>query len=725
MNNSKILYRVISISIFCLVLLICFTQLKKVKPFEVQKLLPENHPLRIDYDKFSKSYDDENKVFILFKNNTKFTPSTLTDLFTPLNKHFSLMKEISYFSNITNAKYIHFDKNGYQLQPFLKNKEIQTKAILKLETDFWSNSLISTDKKSALASITLSSKIDKKKRVPTVESIIKTVKSNLPSHINAYFIGTEVANYWFTKEMIKNQTIITPLLMLSIAIFFYLIFKSIGVVIISQIIITINYALTIIMITLFEEGIGPYSSFALMFITIVATADLIHFFTKLFEENGNIQKTIDEIKKACFLTSLTTAIGFGALIMNENVPVRYFGFYCAIGTFFCFFVTFYIMPFFIKSVNLKFSNRIGINYEFNIFKFNRKFKKYILLFFSLTTALFIFYSSRLTIDDNLYKKFVPDHELSKAVDNFSNGLNFVGSIDIVIKPKKGFILDEENLDEIKRIENEIKSLPMTSHIKSFTQLNDNIKNEINGSKYKDTKPFLNLLYDYGALNSFYKKTKNEIRTTIFLNSMNSVKLEEMIKHLQKISFNHQSIDFNVQGFATIRNYINQNVIKSFMTSFGTSLILISLIFLLLFRSVKWALLAMIPNIYPLILISGLMGIFNITMESNLVILISITIGIAVDDTIHIVVKLKDLLSKGFSINKAIEKCLNTTGKALFRTTLIFVFSFPTFLLSELTLFYQAGIFILLSLVSALFADILLLPSLLLILDKAGNDNDHI
>lgn len=728
MIAKKNLYKLASALIFMAVLFVCFTQLKKIKPFEVQKLLPEDHPIRLEYDIFSKSYNDENKIFVLFKNTEQFTPEKLKKLFNPLNKTFSLMREVSSFSNISNAKYISFDENGFQLKPFIHKNNFSQESLLKLKTDFWSNSLISSDFKSALSVITLSSKIDKKERVPFVERLKSIVEDNNKNFnsITSDLLGTEVANFWFTKEMLKNQKVITPLLMFFIAIFFYIIFRSIAIVVISQIIIIINYSLTIILITLLEHGIGPYSSFALMFVTIIATADLIHFFTKFVETKGSIEQTIKAIKKACFLTSLTTAIGFGALIANENVPVRYFGFYCAAGTFFCFFVTFYIMPIFIRSTNLNAKlPQVRVLKKINLVSFNYKYQNKILLFFSLSTLLFIFYSTKLTIDDNLYKKFIPSHPLSHAVDNFSSGLNFVGSIDIIINTKDGSILSEKVLNQIKSLEKEILAEPMVSHIKSITQLIDNIEVEIKNNNKVSTNSFLNLLYDYGALNSFYKKTKNEIRTTIFLNSLNSTELEKIISELNAMTHHYDLIDFKVAGFATIRNYINQNVIRSFMTSFLTSLLLIFAIFLILFRSLKWAIIAMVPNLYPLLLISGLMGIFNITMESNLVILISITIGIAVDDTIHVIVSLQKYLKEGFSLKDALTKCLDSTAPALFRTTLIFVFSFPTFLLSELTLFFQAGIFILLSLLCALLADVLLLPSLLIKLNKLGQKNDNI
>jgi predicted RND superfamily exporter protein len=131
---------------------------------------------------------------------------------------------------------------------------------------------------------------------------------------------------------------------------------------------------------------------------------------------------------------------------------------------------------------------------------------------------------------------------------------------------------------------------------------------------------------------------------------------------------------------------------------------------------------MIPNVFPLLTISGLMGLFNITMESNLIILVSITIGIAVDDTLHFTYHLRKCLKQKLGLEKSIKESLNSTLKALVTTTSVFIFSFPTFLLADLKLFVQVGIFILISLVAALLADFLLLPAALVLLSRKNNDS---
>jgi predicted RND superfamily exporter protein len=158
MNTVSILKKLAPAAIIVALLAICFQQLKSVKPFEIQKLLPENHPVRIKYNQFNQQYDDENKVFVLFKSKQSLKPEEIGSLFSKINRHFKFYKGITSQSNISNVKYFLYDKKGFQLKPFLKKNEWTKDALQKLQSPFWTKTLISDDHKSVLATLTLSSK---------------------------------------------------------------------------------------------------------------------------------------------------------------------------------------------------------------------------------------------------------------------------------------------------------------------------------------------------------------------------------------------------------------------------------------------------------------------------------------------------------------------------------------------------------------------------------------
>ena len=456
MKFKSPVYKGITLLTFLFVIFTCIEQVRSIKPFQVQNLLPQSHPIRLKYEDFNKKYDDENKVFLLLKSPQSISDNTSSLVLGDIEHHFKFFKGVNAHSSLSTAKFFTFDKNGFQLIPFInKNAQVDRLAQEKLDSQFWRQSLRSIDKRSLLVSLTISSKLERSKRVPLIKDIIRDVNQIVSSYpkIQTYYLGTEVANYWFTLEMLKNQTVITPLLMFFIGIFFLYLFRSLKAVAYSYMVITLSYASVIILITLIEDGIGPYSSFALIFVSIIATSDLIHFFTQYQLTGSDLEKTLSQVKAPCLLTSITTAIGFSSLVLNENVPVRFFGLYCSIGTFICYFITFHFLPMTIRAFKLKLNKTQAPSSQTSrLWSFLSRYYKSIIITFILFTSLFIFKSLSLVIDDNLYRKFVPTHPLTLAVNNFSDGLNFVGSVDVIINTKSGDILNKESISLIQSFE---------------------------------------------------------------------------------------------------------------------------------------------------------------------------------------------------------------------------------------------------------------------------------
>jgi len=719
-----------------LVLFICVNLLKNIAPFEIQKLLPKDHHVRLAYEDYAKKYNDENQIFLLLSKDRPMKGEEIAKVADSLGRVIRYTKPPTDVLSIGNAKYVKFEDGGFYLEKFIQDSQISLEAREKLKTKVWNKTLVNADFSTLIFTFQLDSRLKEKERVPYVKTIINKVKkwNEKNGDYDLHFIGTEVANYHFTQEMIKNQTIITPILLLMLGLFFYYLFHSFITVFFTYYIMFLGYAATIVVIILNEGGIGPYSSFALFFVLIVSTSDLMHFFNTFNYKKGDLNNAVKVLFKPCFLTSLTTCIGFASLVFNENVPVRYFGLYCSFGTAVCFLLTFYFLPYLMKVFEVRSKNVVTkrlFNTE-SIWLFIKQRAKSIIICFAVVAVVFGYFSRNIEINDNLYKKFLPAHPLSLAVDAFSNYFNFVGSVDILIRPKNK---DEKILnlvETIREFEADLEKIPTTSHLKSYPQMIKLVEEEIKASDEKvDVKKikvlsqsFHDLLHDYGALGEVYNERHQEMRIMLFLNTLHSEKLEETLMQIRKLASDKKYFDIleiEPNGFAVIRSYINNNVIRDFIKSFGASLVLIFIVFWILLRSCRWALVAMLPNLFPILTISGLMGIFRIPLESNLVILVCITIGIAVDDTIHFLTNITRELKLNHNLKQAVISSLDEMAKALIGTTAVLVFSFPCFFLADLKLFIQVGIFIAISLLVALIADLILLPALILtFLNKEKN-----
>jgi predicted RND superfamily exporter protein len=161
------------------------------------------------------------------------------------------------------------------------------------------------------------------------------------------------------------------------------------------------------------------------------------------------------------------------------------------------------------------------------------------------------------------------------------------------------------------------------------------------------------------------------------------------------------------------DYISRNMLEGLSIAFGV----IALIIGVLFRSVRMVIIALIPNLIPLMMIAGLMGLFGIYLKASTSIIFTIAFGIAVDDTIHFLSKLKIELNKGRSLAYAVKHTTLFTGKAIIITSVILAGGFLTLIFSSFGSTFYTGLLVSLTLVFAVIADLTLLPILVLLFLK--------
>tara|TARA_Y100000590_G_scaffold323369_1_gene366385 strand:- start:109192 stop:111432 length:2241 start_codon:yes stop_codon:yes gene_type:complete len=732
MNNlGKNILRYTVIAIGIAIVLFSFYLAGQTVPFKITSLLREGHPVRIEYEEYERNYDDEKFVWLILEKSDPFTENEMSKYGRMVRTFYSGMGGIESVEGIENAEYISFENNYFRLKPFMKDKRLSSEGRAALKDEFWKKSLINKDGTSLLFGITLTPDVKEKKEKEVLKRIVESKgewEENFPN-LKAHFIGTKVGKYYFLKEMIENQKKVTPLLFLFLGFLIWFLFRSFKIVFWFFFIMFSSYSSVLLMIIFLEKGLNPYSGFALFFVLIVATSDLVHFFSVFLKSNNKTLKeridfTISKVYWPCLLTTVTTSIGFLSLLFNEMAPVFYFGIYCAFGSIICFVLTFYLLPFIILLFNIDFVLEKEIP-KFNLvktIKYVQKSPIVVLATTGLLVVVLVFFTTQLKIDDDFYNKFQDEHELSQSIKAFTKNFNFIGSVDVMVSRKEGDILDDSASGLLSKLENELKNISGVNHIRSFQQIMDYIKRKVvDGSQgelgdseiQEKTQSIFHLLNDYKVFNLTYVENLNEVKFTLFMETTSSNELEGLLKKINLLDQKeiYSGLKIRTMGFSSIRTFLMNNVIDNFLKSFAFSMVLIFIVFLVIFRKLSWAILAMIPNILPLIFISGSMGILGLKVESNLVLLICISLGIAVDDTIHFLWAMKRSLSQEQNLKSSVLKAFEETSDALLGTTLVFVLSFPTFFLADLKLFRQMGIFIMMALLIALLADFIILPAL--------------
>lgn len=704
-------------------LLVCANLLKNVIPFEIKSLLSPVHPLRVQYEKDLQSFNDESLVWIqVRKTDGPFLPADINKTSLAIINKIKMTKWLEDPVGPSNAKFFEIDKEGIVLKKFFDKNGLSPESAQKLQSTFWKNVIVSKDFSSFLISFRFSKntpRSSEKKIVDELKHFLNLIKEEKPN-LDYGMLGSKVASVAFYDEMIFQQVIITPLLILILGLFFYFIYRSFQIVAWSFYVLFLCYALTLVLIILNEKGLGPYSTFALMFSAIVATADLIHVWGRLNQLHGPFEERLDRAFKIakfpCLLTSLTTAIGFFALIVNQNLPVKYFGLYCAFVCILEWAFIFYVLPSLLKAFNFHATQHNVIKPSVHQFthRFIFKNSKRIILISALLLGWFTYNSFKIKIDDNFYTKFEDSHFLSRSIESFSKSFNFVGTIDILYQLDEKSPFDPNFLAVSEKIENEFREIKHVSKISSQKALDQEIFSSAKNITLTndDKNTILNFMRDYGMLSGFYSEKGKTARTTLFLDSMATADLDSVLLRIDAIKEKYKDqVSFRTSGFANIRSYINSRVISDFYESFFLSFFLIFCCYYWLYRDFKISFLALLPNALPILSISGLLGFLQIPVDTNLVILVCVAFGISGDNTIHLSYNSQEFQKEGFSYKESIDRSLNLVGGALWCTSMVFLVALPVFLLGHLKLFKHLAFFLGLSFIIAFMADVILFPAI--------------
>lgn len=729
---SKLKWTVV-ISSLALLIVTGYLVKNHIRPYNITSVLSEKDPVYLRYKEHLQKYNDENDVYLLIESEKSFLQrSDFFQIVFETSERLKWIPDLETVTSLNEAEYLKNTDDRVLLKKFFIDKKIPDEAANLLKASpLFKYSYLSPDEKATMIYVSIKNDLTQaeSKQVFSNLNQIKNIVDRSYPGVKAHLLGTEIARNYFLQEIVKSQAKILPVVLAIILLLLYSLFRTWKVCMLAMYVMGISYFCTICLIILLEGSINPFSSFALLFIFIISTADIVHLFSALKSAEGTdlsqkFKSAITEIWRPCFICALTTWIGLLSLVVADIPPIRYFGIYCAFGVAICFYLTFYFIPWVVNvfKINLEFKEPLVKFQNIEILHFVRRHRRKIVFLFLTVMIGFSYLSSSLEAGDNIYKKFVKNHPLSLAADSFDKYFKFTGSIDLVLKKERSEFLNLETEKKLLDLQNKILKLEKVAHVKSLSNYQQYIRSQFplkgqNASFQNDDKlsEVFNLFEDFEIMSSYYPYGLSETRISIFLKSMDSKTLEEAkseIEDLMNTLNIKKDFDWSLEGFSTVRSAIFSSILSGFIKSFLLDFIGIFLCFIFFFRSFFWAVLAIIPNILPLVTCGGLMHLLGMNVDYNLIVLVAIIFGIAVDDTTHFIFYLlKDYRRTG-DLDDALAYSLKKTSVALISTTFIFSLTLPAFFLTDISMFSQVAIILILSLVLGLSGDMFVLPALL-------------
>ena len=492
----------------------------------------------------------------------------------------------------------------------------------------------------------------------------------------------------------------------------------------------------------YGESINLINNLMIPIIFVVGISDVIHLVTKYFHEirAGNerrlaIHNTLKEIGLATLLTSITTSIGFLSLLVSRVPPIRSFGLFAALGVLFTYIISIVIIPnalmlfrpeALMRTKSLQ-DTSFWERWLDRINQFTLRSPRQITIGALAILGLCLFLMTQISLNTYLLEDIGKKDPVRKAMTFFEENAYGLRSFEMGITTKgEAKVTDLAVLEEMDKLQDFLNSQEKFSPFFSVVTLLEqgnyiyhfNRKNYLKlPSSQEEVDELLTLAESQQAslLNSVISPDRSMARIHARMPDVGTDAFQELSDNLDEYvqtSCDTTLFSYRLTGnaFLTEQNffYLRNSLLSGLFIAF----VVIGVLMGVLFRSWKMMLISMVPNIIPLLLTGGIMGLFGIKLTPSTSIVFVIAFGIAVDDTIHFLTRYQLERREGRSVEQAIRATMLGTGKAIILTSLVLLSGFVLLLASTFGGTFNTGLFTALTILFALLADLLLLPILL-------------
>jgi predicted RND superfamily exporter protein len=736
------------------------TQWKNIRfSYSEANLMPNDHPFNIAYNDFVDVFGEEGNLLIIAVNDSLLFDTTNFNAWIKLSDSFKLKKEVNNVLHVGNFPIIKKDKikkeftiDSLKNESFTSNKKItEFKALLFNDFPFYENILFNKKTGTIQTAIYLDKEvINNIERIDFVNNIfIPSIKEfEKQSNLNVRISGMpyiRTMNAQNIMDEIGKFVIIAICVTIFIFFFFFRSYRA-TLITLSVVITGVMWALGVLGLLQFE--ITVLTALIPPLIIVIGVPNCIFLINKYQHEvkkHGNqarsLQRVISKIGNATLMTNITTACGFATFILTDSQVLKEFGVVASINIMVIFILSILLIPIIYsflplpKKKHLKHLNNDWLN-SFVDFLGNTVKKRRIPVFIIsiLCLCISIVGMNKIEISGNLIEDMPAKSEFVRDIKFFEKEFKGVLPLEIMIDSRrKNGMTRLANLKRMNDFHEHILKIPELSSPISVVNISKYIKQSFyNGNPNYFQLPssqentfisgyLKNSKLKLGENNSYINETGQIARITTMIGEIDTERMEGIEASLLKgieLYFPEDRFDVSLTGKTLGYLKGTKFLIKNLLISLFLAIILISLMITYLFRSYKMVIISLVPNILPLLFTAGVMGFLNIPIKPSTILVFSIAFGISVDDTIHFLVKYRqELIANNWKIRKSVFSSLRETGISMFYTSIVLFFGFSVFMTSSYGGTIALGGLVSTTLLFAMLANLVLLPSLLISLEK--------
>ncbi|UGS23451.1 efflux RND transporter permease subunit [Flavobacterium channae] len=754
--------------VFLLILILLFTifmgfQWKNMRfTFTEANLLPDDHEVNIQYNSFLEKFGEEGNLVVLgFKDKNffneknyraweKFTADIKKDKSTELTLSIEDLQVLEKDTVAKKFKLVSFINNDSISDTYLKEKEKE----FFNDLPFYEGMLFNKESGAVRFAIYMDKKIV---NTPARKQFIE--KHLNQDRINAFEKETgldlRVSGMPYIRTLNANSIISEIGLFVGAALgitslLFFFFFRSFRATMVSMFVVIIGVMWSFGTLGLLHYEITVLTAIIPPLIIVIGIPNCIFLINKYQQEiknHGNkaksLQRVISKVGNATLMTNLTTAAGFGTFIFTDSKLLKEFGIVASLNIVFLFILCLIIIPIVYSYMPMpkeKHLAHLGKNYMATFMNWiENTIRHHRVAVFSTAIGILvmgIIGIYQIKISGSIIEDMPKKAPFYKDILFYEKEFDGVMPLEIVIDTKKPKgALKSVTLKRIEELQETIEEIPELSKPVSIVNLVKYSKQAYyNGNpEYYElpTKQEEAFILSYiknstkkgneNMLKSYVDSTGQYARITTFMRDIGTDKMQKIEERLQdKINhiFPKERYEVSLTGKAYVFEKGTHYLIDNLVQSLIFAIVLISLLMAYMFRSFKMIVVSLLPNILPLVMTAGLMGYFGIPIKPSTILVFSIAFGISVDDTIHFLAKYRqELKANDWKIKRSVYATLKEAGISMFYTSVVLFFGFSVFTLSSFGGTVALGGLVATTLLFAMLSNLILLPALLLSLDK--------
>ena len=728
-------------------------------------LLPDKHPENQSYNNFLDTFGEEGNVIIVALKDPRFFEPEKFKAWQNLSQKLRNYDEVESVISTDNLKQLkkNIKEERFEMKPVLEKTDLtpenlnRFKAQLELELPFYKNLIISEDGRVIRMLVNLDRAIVNtgarkdfvfKRLLPEIDAFEKQTQMDLKVSGMPYIRTLNAQN------IVDEIGLFVGVAVLLTSLIFFLFFRSFRATFISMVVVLIGVMWAFGLLGFLQYEITVLTALIPPLIIVIGVPNCIFLINKYQQEvakHGNqiksLQRVIVKIGNATLMTNLTTASGFATFILTDSKILKEFGIVASANIIGIFLLSLFVIPIiysFMALPNKKHLKHLKNKWMVTIVKwmehqvrYNR-INTYTISLIALVVGIIGIY--QIKISGSIIEDMPKKAAFFEDIQFFEKEFNGAVPVEIMINSKRSRgVYSLATLNRIDRLEENITEIPELSApisivkgIKYAKQAyyngNPNFFDLPTAQENRFIAPYLNRANGGDDLMiNYIDSTGQYARMTTFMRDVPTDRMEDILGTLKEdISkiFPEDRFDVLVTGKALLFLKGTRYLIKNLFLSLLLAVVLIALFMAYMFGSFRMIIISLIPNLLPLIITAGVMGFAGIPLKPSTILVFSIAFGISVDDTIHFLAKYRqELIDSKWKIKRSIYAAIHETGISMFYTSVVLFFGFIVFMTSNFGGTVALGGLVAVTLLFAMLANLILLPSLLISLeDKVSNEN---